>query len=62
MFEHPNLHNYSVRGRSISPTHSIGGTSQTEYISEEMRFKMEMRRMELEEDRDSEPKRLEAER
>ncbi len=37
----------SVRGRA-SPTHSTGGFSQTEGMSEELRFKLEIRGMKLE--------------
>ncbi len=50
---------HSVHGR-VSPARSVGGFSQTEGMSEKMRFKLEMRRMEPEEA--GEVKRLEAER
>ena len=38
--------------KSVSPAPSIGGFSQIEGMSEETRFKLEMRRMELEEARE----------
>ncbi len=54
----------SVQGR-VSPTYSVGRIFQTEGMSEEMRFKLEMRRMELEvkkEARETKKYDLEAER
>ncbi len=46
--------------RRVSPARSVDGFSQTEGMSEEMRFKLEIRRMELEKVRDT--KRLEVEK
>ncbi len=43
---------YNVHGHPMNPNHSTGGTYQTEGMSEEMRFKLEMRKMELEEARE----------
>ncbi len=42
---------HSVHER-VNPARSVGGFSQTESMSEEMKFKLEMRRMEVEEARE----------
>ncbi len=51
---------HSIHGR-VSSIRSIGGFSQTEGMSEEMRFKLDMRKMELEVERERELKKFKLE-